>query len=80
MEIDLHGYELWKAIEEIIYKLEECQANGIREISLVHGFHKGQILKNYIQSERFLKEMEKEGFQLKKKSNPNPGVSAFLIL
>ncbi len=25
MEIDLHGLELWEALEEIVYKLEECK-------------------------------------------------------
>ncbi len=51
LEVDLHGFELWEALEEIVYKLEECKTRGIREIVLVHGFHRGQILKNYIQSE-----------------------------
>lgn len=54
MEIDLHGLELWEVLEEIVYKLEECKTRGIREITLIHGFHRGQVLKNYIQSEGFL--------------------------
>lgn len=33
MEIDLHGLELWEALEEIVYKLEECKTRGIREIT-----------------------------------------------
>ena len=80
MEINLHGFELWEAIDEIIYKLEEYQAKGIREITLIHGYHKGQVLKNYIQSERFLIEMSKEGFKLKRIENPNAGVSSFIII
>ena len=67
IKIDLHGLELWEAIEEIVDKIEECQTKGIREITLIHGFHKGQVLKNFIQSEGFLKEMAKEGFKLKKR-------------
>jgi len=80
MKINLHGFELWEAIEEIIYKLEECQANDIREITLIHGYHKGQVIKNYIQSEGFLKEMSKEGFKLKKIESPNSGVSSFILI
>lgn len=71
MEIALHELELWEALEEIVYKLEECKTRGIREITLIYGFHRGQVLKNYIQSEGFLKEMAKEGFKLKKKDNPD---------
>ena len=80
MEIDLHGLELLEALDEIAYKLEECQMKGIREITLIHGFHKGQVLKNYIRSEGFLKEMAKEGFKLKKNINPNSGTSRFIII
>jgi len=67
MKVDLHGFELWEALEEIVYKLEECKTRGVQEITFIHGFHRGQALKNYIQSEGFLKEMAKEGFKLKKK-------------
>ena len=80
MEINLHGFELWEAIEEILYKLEECQVNDIHEITLIHGYHKGQVLKNYVKSEGFLKEMSKEGFELKKIGSPNSGVSSFIII
>jgi len=80
MEIDLHGLELLEVPEEIVYKLEECQIKGIREITLIHGFHRGHVLKNYIQSEGFIKEMAKEGFKLKKKDNPNLGASSFIII
>ena len=80
MELDLHGYELWEALEEILYHLEECQAKGIREISIIHGYHGGKVLKRYIQSEGFIKEMARDGFQLERKSTPNPGVSCFLLI
>jgi len=80
MDLDLHGYELWEALEEILYKLEECRVMGIREISIIHGYHGRKVLKRYIQSEGFLKEMAREGFQLERKTSPNPGVSCFLLI
>ncbi len=43
-ELDLHDYELWEALEEILYYLEECQTMGIREISIIHGYHGGKVL------------------------------------
>jgi len=80
VEVDIHGFELWEAIEEIIYYLEEYKVRGIQEISIIHGYHSGQVLKNYIQSESFLKEIAREGFRLKMKESSNIGVSCFLII
>ena len=34
----------WEALEEILYYLEECQTMGIREISIIHGYHGGKVL------------------------------------
>lgn len=79
MEIDLHGFELWDALEEILYHLEEYQAKRIQEISIIHGYHGRRILKNYIQSDGFIKEIEREGYQLKRKESSNLGVSCFLL-
>ena len=79
MEIKIRGLELWEALEEISYCLEECQIKGIQEISIIHGYRKGQVLKNYIQSEGFLKEMKREGFRLKRIESSNPGVSNFIF-
>ena len=41
MEIDLHGFELWEALEEIVCCLEECRVKGISEISIIHGYYGG---------------------------------------
>ncbi|MHA1150998.1 MAG: Smr/MutS family protein [Promethearchaeota archaeon] len=80
MEIDLHGLTLEDALDEICYKLEECRANMVREISLIHGFHRGQIIKNYFESEGFIKEMKRAGFLLKRRKSSNPGVSIFFLM
>ena len=68
------------ALDEISYLLKDCDTRGIREISIIHGFHGGQVLKGYIQSEGFLKEMAKEGFRLKRKESGNQGVSCFIVM
>ena len=80
MEIDLHGYELWDAIEEMCYRLEECNIKGIREIAIIHGYQHGQVLKHYFRSEGFLKDMFKEGFKLRGKTTTDQGVSYFEII
>jgi len=80
MEIDLHAFELWDAIEEVVYKLEDCKIKGVQEISIIHGYKSGHVLKNYFQSDGFLIEMAREGFKLKRKQSSNPGFSVFEII
>lgn len=79
MEIDLHGFYLWDAIEEITYTLDICKINGEKELSIIHGYRRGNVIKNYLQSEGFLVKMKREGFILKRKKNSNPGVSTFIV-
>jgi len=67
MKIDLHGLSLWEAKEELIYKFLEAKGRGIHKITIIHGYKKGEVLKNYIRSKNFLKEMDKEGFKIKYK-------------
>jgi len=80
LEINVHGHELWGAIDEVLSVLEECKLNGDGEINIVHGYKHGQVLKNYFRSNKFLVEMAREGCQLKKKEFSNPGESTFTIL
>ena len=77
MELDLHGMKLWEAMEEIGYRLEECKVKGARQITLIHGHHGKAVLKDYIRSKGFLKEMKREGHSLKRLKSSNPGVSIF---
>jgi len=80
MKIDLHRYELWEALDEIVLVLEECKIKGDSILELIHGFKQGQVLKNYIQSEGFIKEMAREGFNLTRSQTSNPGVSIFKLI
>ena len=47
---------------------------------IIHGYHGKRILKNYIQSDGFIKEMEREGYQMKRMENSNHGVSCFFLI
>lgn len=80
MELDLHGLEIAEAMIEIYLSLEDCKKNGDSIITFIHGFHGGQSLKNSIRSPRFLKELYKHGYQLKKSDYKDPGKTTFLIL
>ena len=80
LEINVHGHELWGAIDEVLSALEECKINGEWEINIIHGYKHGQVLKNYFRSNKFLAEMAREGFRLKFKANSDLGISSFVIL
>ena len=52
LEINVHGHELWGAIDEVLSVLEECKINGDGEINIIHGYKHGQVLKNYFLKSR----------------------------
>ncbi|UYP47619.1 hypothetical protein NEF87_003904 [Candidatus Lokiarchaeum ossiferum] len=79
MECDLHGYEQAEAYIEILHTLKECKAKNDQILQIIHGFNKGTILKSYVQSQKFIAQMKKEGFRLSRKKSPNPGTSCFKI-
>ena len=80
LEINVHGHELWGAIDEVLSVLGECKINGDGEIDIIHGYKHGQVLKNYFRSNKFLVEMAREGFQLKMKAISDHAISSFVIL
>ena len=81
MLVDLHGFCLNDAVEEVVWKLNELISAGKEKLDIVHGFRRGQVLKNYFQSNRFLQDMKKFGFQLKPKFYANnPGLTCYQVL
>lgn len=49
LEVDVHGKTLEEARAELLYQLGrvDCDVNGLL---VVHGYHKGTIIKNYIRN------------------------------
>ncbi|MHA1190933.1 MAG: Smr/MutS family protein [Promethearchaeota archaeon] len=80
LEINVHGHEVWGAIDEVLSSLEECKLNGDGEINIIHGYKHGQVLKNYFRSNKFLTEMAREGFRLKMKDISNQAISSFMLI
>ncbi len=80
LEINVHGHELWGAIDEVLSALEECKINGNKGINIIHGYKHGQVLKNYFRSNKFLREMAREGFRLKMINTSDPAISSFVII
>ena len=80
MITDLHGFGLFDAIEEIIEILEDCISSREYILLIIHGYRRGQVLKNYFQSKKFLEDMANEGYKLKELEHPNPGASMYRII
>lgn len=50
LKIDLHGLSLEQAKAEIIYQINNVDID-VKNILLVHGYHSGTVLKNFIRKE-----------------------------
>ena len=65
MVLNLHGFTLQDAIEEVLWKIEEFILKDIDCLSLIHGYRHGQVLKNYFRSQEFLRVAAQYGYQLR---------------
>lgn len=79
--IDLHGLELSEAIIEIVYCIREMDLSSDNMLEIVHGYHSGRVLKNYIRSKRFLQDINNEGYKIVpiKSNSNNAGASYFKV-
>lgn len=57
--VDLHGLSLEQAKAEIIYQINRVDLD-IKNLLLVHGYHSGTVLKNYIRKEFKHDEVERK--------------------
>ena len=80
LEINVHGHELWSAIDEVLSALEECKLKSDGEINIIHGYKHGQVLKNYFRSNKFLAAMARKGFRLEMKDISDPAISSYIII
>lgn len=64
LPIDLHRLSLQDAIFFIEEKLEECIDRGIEGVEIIHGYHHGTRLREYIRSEKFTEDMSRVGLNV----------------
>lgn len=57
--LDLHGFTLEEAKAELIHKLVTMDA-FYKGVVVIHGYHKGTVLKNYIRKEFLHKNVTKK--------------------
>jgi len=73
LEVDLHGLYLRDSIWEIKEKLNERRTYSTVGLKIIHGFHHGQVLKEYFRSNKFVEEMKNSGFKIKLLDVTNDG-------
>ncbi len=73
MKIDVHNYSVEEAIDEILYKLEECRELEVIKIEIIHGYRHGTKIREYIRSYKFNKEISRKGYQITQKNQINQG-------
>ena len=79
MIFDVHNLYLKDAIDEILYKLEECKESGDNILQIIHGYKHGNVIKDYLRSKGFISDIGKLGYKLIDKNFSKEGVSVFKI-
>jgi len=79
MILDVHNLSLNEAIDEILYKFDECKECGEDTLQIIHGHKHGTKIKDYIRSSGFILEMAKNGNDIIDKSFSERGVSIFKL-
>lgn len=78
-QLDLHGFFLKDAIDEVQSKLVECKESGDKGLILIHGYRHGQTLKNYFRSKSFIKDMKNKDLTILHFDTSKPGSTSILL-
>ena len=76
---NLHGFTLEDAREETIKILNACWKAKKYCLTFIHGHNRGHVLRDYLRSEKFLVEMQSEGFLLFRGEMDDPGITIFIM-
>jgi len=79
MKLDVHTLFLKDAIDEIMYKFDECKEFGDNTLEIIHGHKHGTRIKNYIRSDGFFKEVFRNGHEIINKNFSDDGKTIFQI-
>lgn len=59
-KLDLHGMNRWKARRILIRGIFRLLATGKKTLVVIHGYHRGTVLRDYIRDGRFLQDLQAE--------------------
>ena len=79
MILDVHNLYLKDAIDEILYKFDECKECGDNTLQIIHGHKHGNKIKDYIRTSGFILEMAKNGNEVIDRSFSQEGVTIFKL-
>jgi len=61
MKLDVHNLYLKDAIDEIMFKFDECKGIGDNTLEVIHGHKHGTRIRDYIRSDGFLNDASQNG-------------------
>lgn len=79
MILDVHKLYLKDAIDEIMYKFDECKELRDDTLQIIHGHKHGSRIKNYIRSEGFLRDAIRYGHTIISKNFSDDGKTIFQL-
>ena len=79
MILDVHSLYLKDAIDEILYKFDECKECGDNTLQIIHGHKHGTKIKDYIRSSVFFLELAKNGNEVIERNFSQEGVTIFKL-
>ena len=75
MILDVHKLSLEEAIEEILYKFDECKEFRDDSLQIIHGHKHGTVIKDHVRSNGFILELAKTGNEIIERSFSQEGVT-----
>ena len=79
MILNVHNLYLKDAIDEILYKFDECKECGDDTLQIIHGHKHGTTIKDYIRTSGFILEMAKNGNEVIESSFSKEGETIFKL-
>ena len=79
MILNVRHLYLKDAIDEILYRFDECKECGDDTLQIIHGHKHGTAIKDYVRSSGFILEMAKNGNEVIDRSFSQEGVTIFKL-
>jgi len=79
MKLNVHKLYLNDALDEIMIKFDECRKLGDNTLEIIHGYKHGTIIKDYIRSDGFIKDVARNGHEIESKNFSDKGVTVFQL-
>ncbi len=79
MKLDVHKLFLKDAIDEIMFKFDECKEIGDNMLEIIHGHKHGTRIRDHIRSDIFLNDANQNGHIIISKDFSDNGVTIFQL-